>query len=164
MILGAAPLTLARTQTGTVLYVYPGQPAVGLDEEDAARLIGEGFLVEVPDEVVPDVVPTPDDPGTGSPGTAPTTTRPKKTAPKAAWLAFRGVPEADAARFTVQELQDDELMDDWGRSVDEPGEVEHADGTRSDTLRDAVDDPDPDVVYDPVVVGQPVTAAAPDAS
>ena len=153
---GIEPLTIARTVTGTAVYVYANQPVVGLDPEDAARLVEEGFLHEVETDAdgIPQAVPVADDPGTGTAigeGSAPATVRPKNTAPKADWLTFRGVPAEDADRFTLPELRDDELMDDWTQV----GEVEHADGTRSATLRDAVDRPGTGDIDGPAGIASP---------
>lgn len=151
--IGKAPLSLVRA-AGSITYVYAGQPAPeGIADDDLVRLLDEGYLVEIPDELVPDVVPAPDDPGTGSPGTQPTTViRPPNVANKAAWLDYRvglgqitpeqraGI-EAGDVEVTVANLKDDAFMDDWPTL---PGEVEHADGSRSAVLRDAVDEPDTD--------------------
>ncbi|TFV83154.1 hypothetical protein [Blastococcus sp. CT_GayMR16] len=115
MYLGVAPLTMVRTREGKSEYVYAGQPApAGILPEDAIRLADEGYLLEVEDVVVPDVVVVPDDPATGSAGEGVTLERPKNLATKPIWLAYRVrqnlITEDLAEEVTAAQLKDDEYM------------------------------------------------------
>lgn len=60
-LMGKAPLTLVRTDSGTVAYVYRGKPVPGsITKAERKRLVDEGYLheveVEVADEVEADAV------------------------------------------------------------------------------------------------------------
>src|SRR5690348_7764603 len=102
--IGKAPLTLVRTQHGSVEYVYAGQPAPGgIDRGDLRRLLDEEFLVElvsseaVAELAAPDLV----------------TDRPPLTAAKDVWVDYRrtqGVPDDALVGLTKAELQDDEAV------------------------------------------------------
>jgi hypothetical protein len=124
-LIGIAPLTMVRTEAGRTEYVYAGAPApAGILDEDADRLVAEGFLVEVDDQVLDEaVVVVPD----GSVGPGVTAIRPANVANKAAWLDYRVAlghltPEQRAAveteqlELTVANLKDDAFMDDWATS------------------------------------------------
>lgn len=53
-LIGKAPLSLVRMAGGTVEYVYGGRPVpAGVDEADAARLLEEGFLLEIGEPEAP---------------------------------------------------------------------------------------------------------------
>lgn len=123
--IGVAALTLVRTNTGQAAYVYAGAVAPdGILAEDLERLVAEGYLAEIPAQVLPDRVVVPDDPGDGSAGSGVTVDRPKATAVKSAWLDYRvstgqltaeqrAEVHADELDLTVEQLKDDEFMDDW---------------------------------------------------
>lgn len=55
-LMGKAPLTLVRTDSGQVAYVYRGKPAPGgILKDERKRLVDEGYLHEVEFEVADEV-------------------------------------------------------------------------------------------------------------
>lgn len=79
---GIAALTMVRQTNGAYQYVYVGQPVNGdVPDEELERLLDEGFIAELPDEVV-EAVATVDVPPVGGPQ------RPAQAASKELWVAY----------------------------------------------------------------------------
>lgn len=112
MLVGIAPLTMVRTTAGRSEYVYLGaQAPADILPEDAIRLVAEGFLADVDEVAVADVLVVPDDPGTGAAGEGVTLERPKNMAAKAAWAEYR-IRQSLLTEDLVEEVTKPQLQDD----------------------------------------------------